>query len=59
MIRAQTVVEPVVVDQLAGRDPAAVARVQEVVTSQVLDRSLVRVKIWSRDGEVVYSTSRC
>jgi two-component system NarL family sensor kinase len=55
LIRAQTAVEPVVLDTLAGRDPAALARVNDVVVGQVLDRSLVRVKIWSRDGEIVYS----
>jgi signal transduction histidine kinase len=48
-------VEPVVLDTLARRDPAALARVDEVVRAQVLDRSLVRVKIWSRDGHILYS----
>jgi two-component system NarL family sensor kinase len=55
LVKAQTVVEPVVLDGLPGRDPAAVSRVSEVVDSQVLDRSLVRVKIWSRAGQIVYS----
>lgn len=55
LIKAQTVVEPVVIDALATRQPAAVARVADVVQTQVLDRSLVRVKIWTRAGEIVYS----
>lgn len=55
LIKAQTMDEPVVVDALPRRDPEALTRVAEVVQGQVLDRSLVRVKIWSRRGEVVYS----
>lgn len=55
LVKAQTMVEPVVVDALPRRDPEAVTRVAEVVQGQVLDRSLVRVKIWSRRGEIVYS----
>jgi two-component system NarL family sensor kinase len=55
LIKAQTMVEPVVTDALANRDPSALARIDQVVTGQVLERSLVRVKIWSREGTVLYS----
>lgn len=55
LVKAQTAVEPVVVDALVTGDPAAMARVDAVVRAQVLEPSLVRVKIWSRDGTVVYS----
>src|SRR3954454_22528217 len=50
LIKAQTAVEPVVSDALAKGSPAAVAAMDKVVRRQVLDDSLVRVKIWSRDG---------
>src|SRR2546423_11121415 len=39
---------------LAGR-PAARSAVDGVVVARVLDNSIVRVKIWSADGRVLYS----
>jgi two-component system NarL family sensor kinase len=55
LVRAQSVVEPAVTNGLLTRQPAAVAAVGRVVKSAVLDKSLVRVKIWNRDGVIVYS----
>lgn len=55
LVKAQSAVEPVVVDGLVAGDPAAVARVDGEVRTKVLEPSLVRVKIWSKDGTVVYS----
>ena len=55
LIKAQNIVEPAVRNGLLTRQPAAVARIDQVVKKSVLDRSLVRVKIWTRDGEIVYS----
>ncbi|MFL6137607.1 MAG: sensor histidine kinase [Frankiaceae bacterium] len=55
LLKAQTVVEPAVTDGLASGEPAAVAKVSAVVRKSVLDRSLVRVKIWTRQGRIVYS----
>src|SRR4051812_36735499 len=55
LVKAQNLVEPAVVDGLAAGQPAAVTRVDRVVRRGVLDGSLVRVKIWNRDGRVVYS----
>jgi signal transduction histidine kinase len=55
LIKAQGLVEPVVTDGLATGDPAAVRVVGEVVEHQVVDTSLVRVKIWTADGTIVYS----
>lgn len=39
---------------LTGR-PAALARLEALVLGRVLDNSLMRVKIWSRDGRILYS----
>jgi len=39
---------------LSGR-PAALARLEALVLGQILDDSLMRVKIWSRDGRILYS----
>ena len=55
LVKAQTVVEPIVTDGLLTAQPAAVRRVDAVVRHGVLDRSLVRVKIWNRGGKIVYS----
>jgi signal transduction histidine kinase len=55
LVKAQTVVEPVVTDGLLTATPSAVAAVDAAVRHGVLDRSLVRVKIWTRNGTIVYS----
>jgi signal transduction histidine kinase len=55
LVKAQTVVEPIVTNGLLTAQPAAVRRVDAAVRHGVLDRSLVRVKIWTRDGRIVYS----
>jgi two-component system NarL family sensor kinase len=55
LAKAQGFVEPVVTNGLLTSDPAAVKKVGAVVKRDVIDSSLVRVKIWSRDGTVVYS----
>jgi signal transduction histidine kinase len=55
LVKAQTVVEPAVTDGLISAQPAAVRKIATVVQKSVLDRSLVRVKIWTRDGTIVYS----
>lgn len=55
LLKAQRLVEPAVTDGLVTEEPRAVARVNRVVREGVLDRSLVRVKIWTRDGRIVYS----
>lgn len=53
--KAQTVVEPVITEGLLTADPAAVAAVAEAVEASVIDDDLVRVKIWTADGLIVYS----
>src|SRR4051795_8467882 len=55
LVKAQNVVEPVVTDALATGDATAAQKVDDAVRTGVLDRSLVRVKIWTRDGKIVYS----
>src|SRR3954447_6293490 len=55
LVKAQNIVEPNVTSGLLTGQPAAVRRVDAAVRHGVLDRSLVRVKIWTRDGHIVYS----
>lgn len=42
-------------DGVLTGDPAALQRLDTVVRSQVLGDSIVRVKLWTRDGTVLYS----
>ena len=42
-------------DGLLTGKPAAVGAVDDVVVARVLSSSIVRVKIWSADGRVLYS----
>jgi two-component system, NarL family, sensor kinase len=42
-------------DAIVRRDSRAIERVDDVVQTQVLDDSIVRVKLWSRDGMILYS----
>lgn len=53
--KAQGFIEPVVTNALKSGDPAAVAKIDEIVKRDLLDASLVRVKIWKKDGTIVYS----
>jgi two-component system NarL family sensor kinase len=55
LAKAQGLVEPVVTDGLLTAQPASVKKVAAVVEKDVLDDSLIRVKIWNRDGTIVYS----
>ena len=36
-------------------DPGGLARLDNLVLAQILDESVMRVKIWSRDGRILYS----
>ncbi len=58
-ILAESVLQPALEDALLDPDPAvsgpAVARMDDVVRQRLLSPTLVRVKLWSEDGRVVYS----
>ena len=55
VVKAEGVVEPALSEGLATGDPQAVRQVAQVVERDVLDDSLVRVRIWTPEGKVVYS----
>lgn len=55
LIKAQSFVEPAITEGLLTAEPDAVAAVAEAVETSVLDQDLVRVKIWTADGMIVYS----
>ena len=52
---ADAVVQPALDDGLLDGAPAAVASIDAAVRTHVLGPSIVRVKIWSPDGRVLYS----
>ena len=52
---AIAVVQPNLEDGLLTGDRAAMARLDRVVRTRLLDDSVVRVKLWTADGRVVYS----
>jgi hypothetical protein len=52
---AQQVVQPAITNGLIAGNPVALAAFGRVVRRQVLSSSLVRVKLWTAAGRVVYS----
>jgi two-component system NarL family sensor kinase len=52
---AVALVSPALLDGLQQSDPDAIAVIDEVVRDHVLSTSIVRVKIWGRDGTILYS----
>lgn len=52
---ARAVLEPNLTDDLLAGDPAAIARLDDIVGQRVLDGSTIRVKLWDATGRVVYA----
>jgi signal transduction histidine kinase len=52
---ADAVVQPALSDELAAMDPAAIAAFDAVIRDHVVGPSIVRVKVWTPDGLIVYS----
>lgn len=53
--KAKGLVEPALTDALVAGDPHALARMGDLVRRGVLDDSLVRVKLWTAGGRIVFS----
>jgi len=53
-VLAEDVVQPALTDAMAT-SPAAAAALDSIVRSRVLSHSILRVKIWSPDGLILYS----
>ncbi len=45
-------------DGVLREQPAALSRLDRLVRSEILSPSVVRVKLWSRDGQILYSDER-
>ncbi|WP_209719200.1 histidine kinase [Marmoricola sp. OAE513] len=52
---AEAVVQPALQNGIVTGDPAALASLQEALEDYLSSSSLMRVKLWSRDGRIVYS----
>ncbi len=54
-ILGRAAIEPVLQDSILDGDPAAIAALDAVVRGHILSTSVVRVKLWTREGLIVYS----
>jgi two-component system NarL family sensor kinase len=54
-VLADAVVQPALRDNLVSGDPAAFEAMDRVVRDHVLGPAIIRVKIWTPDGRIVYS----
>ena len=54
-VEAVGIVEPALSDSLLTRDPAAIAALDSIVRQRILSSDVVRVKLWTADGTVIYS----
>lgn len=54
-VLAESVVQPVLTEELAQGDPAAVAAFDAIARTRILSDDIVRVKLWSPQGRVVYA----
>ena len=55
LLSGQGIVEPVLRDGVLSGDDESIAALDQIVQERVLSDRVVRVKIWTRDGRVVYS----
>lgn len=55
LVKAQGLVEQELTDGFMSGDPKSLAPVDQVVRDDVLNGSLIRVKIWAPDGTILYS----
>ena len=54
-LAGQGIVEPTVAPGLLRGEPEAIAAVDRIVQERVLGERVIRVKLWARDGRIVYS----
>jgi signal transduction histidine kinase len=55
---ASTAIEPALRDSIVRGDPAAIAALDRVVRRHVIRGDVVRVKLWTADGQIVYSDKK-
>jgi two-component system NarL family sensor kinase len=57
-VEATGIVQPALSDSLLHRDPAALGALDIIVHQRILSRDVVRVKLWTADGTVIYSDAK-
>lgn len=57
-LAGEGIAEPALSEKLLAGDPAAVARFDHVMRALVVKDPVVRVKLWTLDGRIVYSDER-
>jgi signal transduction histidine kinase len=55
LLSGQGIIEPEIGNRLAGGDSQELERLDRLVQERVLGDRIVRVKIWTREGRIVYS----
>jgi len=55
VLAGQGIVEPGLTDRILVGDRAALEQLDRIVQERVLSERVMRVKIWTRDGRIVYS----
>jgi signal transduction histidine kinase len=55
VLSGQGIVEPALRDEIVEGNPAALDAIDVLVQERVLGERIVRVKIWTQDGRIVYS----
>jgi signal transduction histidine kinase len=56
--KAKGLVEPAITNGLLDGDPQARAQLDRVVRRDVIDRNLLRVKLWTQSGHIIYSDEK-
>jgi signal transduction histidine kinase len=54
-VEATGIVQPALSDSLLHRDPAAIGALGAIVRQRILSNDVVRVKLWTSDGTIIYS----
>jgi two-component system, NarL family, sensor kinase len=55
VLTGQSIVEPALRNGVLSGDPAALGALDRIVQERVLGERIVRVKVWTADGRIVYS----
>lgn len=54
-VEARGIVQPALTDSMLGGDPVALAALDAVVRQRILASDVVRVKLWTSGGRIIYS----
>jgi two-component system NarL family sensor kinase len=54
-VEGRGIVEPALTDSLLRGDPAALDTLDAIVRQRILSADVVRVKLWTGDGQIIYS----